>query len=32
MQAVSGKVAVPSVQPESFKFTQKVMEEVREID
>ena len=31
MQAVSGKVAVPNVQPESFKFTQKVMEEVREI-
>jgi NADH-quinone oxidoreductase E subunit len=31
MQAISGKVAVPNVQPESFKFTQKVMEEVREI-
>ncbi len=31
MQIVSGKVAVPNVQPESFKFTVKVMEEVREI-
>jgi NADH-quinone oxidoreductase E subunit len=31
MQVVSGKVAVPAVQPESFKFTQKAMEEVREI-
>jgi NADH-quinone oxidoreductase E subunit len=31
MQAVSGKVAAPHAQPESFKFTQKVLEEVREI-
>jgi NADH-quinone oxidoreductase E subunit len=31
MQVVSGKVEVPNVQPESFKFTVKVMEEVREI-
>ncbi len=31
MQIVSGKVATPSVQPESFKFTVKAMEEVREL-
>lgn len=31
MQAASGKVAVPEAQPESFKFTQKALEEVRDI-
>jgi NADH-quinone oxidoreductase E subunit len=31
MQVVSGKVVAPHAQPESFKFTVKVMEEVREI-
>ncbi|TAE34589.1 MAG: NADH-quinone oxidoreductase subunit NuoE [Alphaproteobacteria bacterium] len=31
MESAAGKVAAPEAQPESFKFTQKVLEEVREI-